>query len=80
MASSVVPKEASKEVVSSPPSDHMIHHTPMSERQQLALIKKMEKANAEGIFLQFFNGNGRRSTASVAQCGDSNFARFQSMN
>ena len=23
-----------------------IHHTPMSERQQLALIKKIEKANA----------------------------------
>ena len=30
-----------------PSADSMvIHHTPMSERQQLALIKRLEKANA----------------------------------
>lgn len=64
MASSVGTKEA-KEMSSSgsPPfstnMDHMmIHHTPMSERQQLALIKKMEKAaTAEGSVFIIFDHN-----------------------
>ena len=29
------------------PEPLVIHHAPMSERQQLALIKRLEKANAQ---------------------------------
>jgi hypothetical protein len=60
----------------------VIHHTPMSERQQLALIKRLEKANAssprpanaqpgKNLFVSnFLHSNCRGATAAIAEACD----------
>ena len=59
--SSTATKEAGNQGGSPTGSDVKITHTPMSERQQLALIKKLEKANAAAARLTINDGKNYES-------------------